>query len=99
MTNFILDDGTVVETGQQWTFVLHTGRFTGTILALYPRREKIIIEFDNNIMASITTGEDIGGYITWDLMWSSFMVGYAVGTMFRHDTGKPSKRIPPLNFT
>lgn len=99
MTDFILDDGTILEVGQQWTIVLHTGNFVGTILALYSRREKVIIEFNTNIMASITQGENVDGYVTWDLMWSSFKAGYEVGTMYRHDTGKPTKRLPPLNFT
>jgi hypothetical protein len=98
MTNFIFDDGVMLEVGQQWTIILHTGRFTGTIISLYPTREKVVIEFDVNIMASITTGENVDGYITWDLMWSSFKTGYEVGTLFRYNTGKPTKRIPPLNF-
>ena len=99
MTNFTLYDGTVLDHNQQWAIVLYTDTFVGTITALFPKTEKVILEFEVNIPASITTGTQrmVDGS-TWDIMWSSFEAGYRVGTIYRYDAGKPSKRLPPHSF-
>ncbi len=100
MTDFILDDGTVVDTGQQWEIVLYTDTFIGTIDALFPKTEKVILGFNLNIPATMTTGTDrrMNGS-RWDIHWSSFKQGYEVGTIRRYKLVEPTRRLPPHSFT
>lgn len=84
MTNFILDDGVVVDHGQEWEIDLLTGTFIMVIDALSPRTEQIIFTVEN---------------LTRDIVWSSFSMSYNNGMIRRYNTGLPSKRLPPHIFT
>ena len=99
MTDFILHDGTMLDHGQRYIFTMFTGEFVCTIDALFPMKEKVIIRWSNDIIASITTGEDVVGDTTWDLQWSSFEIGYTTGLIRPYDMGKPTRKLPPHNFT
>lgn len=111
MTDFILDDGTIIDHGQQWTISLSTGNFVGTITALFPKKELIILEFNLNVLGAMNGHIDANIRETnrrnaqwlensvWDLHWSTFKAGYEVGTIYRYNTGQPSRRLPPHTFT
>lgn len=99
MTDFTLHDGTILDFGQRWTFVMYTGNFVCTIESLFPKTEKVLIRWDLDVIASMTTGEDILGDKTWDLMWSSFETGYRMGLIFPYDVGVPPKKVIPFSFT
>jgi hypothetical protein len=87
MTDFILHDGTYVELGQQYQYTMFVGNFVCTIVALHPMTERMEIHWELEQPMDDS-----------NITWSSFELGYRVGIIQRYEKGKPTKKIPPLNF-
>ena len=98
MTDFILSDGTIVDVGQEWAIDMKGGPMVCSIQSLFSTKEMMILEFQVNVLSTLTLGEPVRERTTWDLGWSTFLYGYEQGTIYRHAVGEPSKRIPPMNF-
>jgi hypothetical protein len=105
MTDFILEDGTVLDRNQEWGFHLHTGDFIGVLRTLHPRTEKMVFSLTINPIASITVGHEVSYEIVnrfgdrdWVVHWDSFKIWYRLGNVWRYDAGKPVKRLRPHIF-
>ena len=99
MTNFILDDGVIVDVGQRWAIKLYGKVFTCTIDGLDTNTERMNLTFSVNIRASLCDHIGMGSISEWDLMWPTFQEGYSNGTIYPHELLEPSKSISPHSFT
>lgn len=94
MTNFILDDGSVVDIGQEWVFTLpyRDGDAIGTVQELHPKLENMSFTF------SFTDTDTEWKIFKFDTPWSDFSAAYNLGNICRHNRGYPNKRVNPHAF-